>query len=676
MPVSTSMESHPRRRAPSMSVSSRSPITRGVPPPARASAASQDRRVGLADHLGPRPGGHLDRRQDGARRRARRAVGGREGGVRVGGHQRGALLHQDRGGAQLRVVDGAVPPHHDRVRNGSGSRTARCRLPRARRAAPAPRPRTRWRPRARRGRRPSSAPRSRPRRARPRPRRTRGARRRLPAVRAELFVTKATRLPSRRSAATVCGRSVDGLGAAVQHAVEIEQEGVVAVGDHRARTARCPSRRTAAARRATTAAVGTAASLLYRSGATRAPFRGLRYDPRSPVRLIAADHAAVRRYQRARPPRLPGREPYNIVHLDLAEGSEDAERPGQPIRTRRRSARIVGGIGRAGASPNTLLLRLRGVLDQARRPTCRSSAGSSCAMELEPWGGDVVPHEDTMPGPVEDRLRAAARDRTHLSPIYGTVAGPCVPLSDLLERTCVWPPADRAAGRGRRHAPDVGRSPATSRSTRGCGPKQLLIADGHHRYTTALAYRDERHAPTGPGPWDRDPHPDRGRRHPGRARAALSPGAGAGRPPARRRARPPTSTSCWRGVDERTRRGRRHSPARTASANHRLLNAPGEPPAVRALHDEVLDRAAPDDALRFTHERRGRGASGRRRRGRRRLRAAADHARPHPHGDRARRTTAAQVDLLLAEAAHRHGADARALTEPRSSSHRASGRAS
>jgi hypothetical protein len=31
----------------------------------------------------------------------------------------------------------------------------------------------------------------------------------------------------------------------------------------------------------------------------------------------------------------------------------------------------------------------------------------------------------------------------------------------------------------------------------------ILVADGHHRYTTALRYRDEMHAEHGPGPWDR-----------------------------------------------------------------------------------------------------------------------------------------------------------------------------
>jgi uncharacterized protein (DUF1015 family) len=33
-------------------------------------------------------------------------------------------------------------------------------------------------------------------------------------------------------------------------------------------------------------------------------------------------------------------------------------------------------------------------------------------------------------------------------------------------------------------------------------PETLMIADGHHRYATALRYRDERRAERGPGPWD------------------------------------------------------------------------------------------------------------------------------------------------------------------------------
>ena len=60
--------------------------------------------------------------------------------------------------------------------------------------------------------------------------------------------------------------------------------------------------------------------------------------------------------------------------------------------------------------------------------------GVFCAMELEDWGGDVMPHEQTMAGPIEDRLRLLRATHTHLSAVYGTVAGPCPSLEDLLTR--------------------------------------------------------------------------------------------------------------------------------------------------------------------------------------------------------------------------------------------------
>ena len=47
-----------------------------------------------------------------------------------------------------------------------------------------------------------------------------------------------------------------------------------------------------------------------------------------------------------------------------------------------------------------------------------------------------------------------------------------------------------------------GRS-GTTRDRTWLAAEPLLIADGHHRYTTALQYREERHAADGPGPWDR-----------------------------------------------------------------------------------------------------------------------------------------------------------------------------
>ena len=66
--------------------------------------------------------------------------------------------------------------------------------------------------------------------------------------------------------------------------------------------------------------------------------------------------------------------------------------------------------------------------------------GVFCAMELEDWGGDVMPHEQTMAGPVEDRLRLLRATHTHLSAVYGTVGGPCPSLEDLLDDVTARPP--------------------------------------------------------------------------------------------------------------------------------------------------------------------------------------------------------------------------------------------
>ena len=71
-------------------------------------------------------------------------------------------------------------------------------------------------------------------------------------------------------------------------------------------------------------------------------------------------------------------------------------------------------------------------------------------MELEDWGGDVMPHEQTMAGPVEDRLRLLRATHTHLSAVYGTVGGPCPSLEDLLDVVTARPARSRARGRARR----------------------------------------------------------------------------------------------------------------------------------------------------------------------------------------------------------------------------------
>jgi uncharacterized protein (DUF1015 family) len=131
--------------------------------------------------------------------------------------------------------------------------------------------------------------------------------------------------------------------------------------------------------------------------------------------------------------------------------------------------------------------------------------GIFAAVELrDPAERVVLPHEDVMPGPVADRLELMRTTGANLEPILlvyegggGTeaVIASVVETPPLIETTTeeglvqrVWPVTDPAA-----HA----------RINDDLGPRQALIADGHHRYATYRRLQAEMHAAGETvGPWD------------------------------------------------------------------------------------------------------------------------------------------------------------------------------
>jgi uncharacterized protein (DUF1015 family) len=108
-------------------------------------------------------------------------------------------------------------------------------------------------------------------------------------------------------------------------------------------------------------------------------------------------------------------------------------------------------------------------------------------VQLEPWGDGVRPHEHTMPGPKADRLALLRATRTQLSPILALrFGGPS--LDDVMGAP--WTDAFHA-----RDADDLRHwlAPARldSRRLDELAQHPVFIADGHHRYETALAYQAE-----------------------------------------------------------------------------------------------------------------------------------------------------------------------------------------
>src|SRR5215213_9074285 len=224
-----------------------------------------------------------------------------------------------------------------------------------------------------------------------------------------------------------------------------------------------------------------------------APFRGLRFDPG-----VVGEHAQVTTppYDVISPEARDAYEamsPYNVVRLILAR-----PRPVDDLLADWRAE----GVLRRDASPCRYvyeeIYQLKG------EP--RVQRGVLASVALDDSGTWVVPHERTMAAPVADRLRLLGATGVNLSPVFGVYAGAGRPAEVLDDVTGTKPALDCLDETGVRHrlwvVDDPGRVAAWRERM---AAQRVLIADGHHRYRTSLAYRDAMRAASGgrPGPWDK-----------------------------------------------------------------------------------------------------------------------------------------------------------------------------
>ncbi len=116
-------------------------------------------------------------------------------------------------------------------------------------------------------------------------------------------------------------------------------------------------------------------------------------------------------------------------------------------------------------------------------------------VRLEPYGqGGISPHEETFPKPKADRLALLRACRANLSPIFGLYSDPSRTILRQIEtaldpaRPCI----DLVEEDGSRHRLWRIQDPtALHQVTHQMEKKTILIADGHHRYETALAFHQE-----------------------------------------------------------------------------------------------------------------------------------------------------------------------------------------
>jgi uncharacterized protein (DUF1015 family) len=128
----------------------------------------------------------------------------------------------------------------------------------------------------------------------------------------------------------------------------------------------------------------------------------------------------------------------------------------------------------------------------------RERAGLLAAVRLADWSaGVILPHEATFPGPCAERLRRLRAVRANLSPIYLLSRDPEGTLRDLLATLGDGPDLDGRDPDGEEHCLTRIVDPAQHQAiARHFADRRLYVADGHHRYQAALAYRAERRTGT------------------------------------------------------------------------------------------------------------------------------------------------------------------------------------
>jgi uncharacterized protein (DUF1015 family) len=219
------------------------------------------------------------------------------------------------------------------------------------------------------------------------------------------------------------------------------------------------------------------------------PFAGIRYDLGrvSLDRVISPPYDVIDDAQRAE---LAGRDPHNAVRVDLPvdEDGQDRYQVASALLARWQEEGVLVTDGR----PSFTVHRMAYV-DDAGVP--RHTTGVIGALELSPPGTDILPHEHTTPKAKSDRLDMLRSCRANTSAIWGLSLAKG--LTDLLPVE-VEPTATVDDGEGVIHTVWVVDDPEVCAAIADAVAAQpVVIADGHHRYETSLAYRREREAADG-----------------------------------------------------------------------------------------------------------------------------------------------------------------------------------
>jgi uncharacterized protein (DUF1015 family) len=224
------------------------------------------------------------------------------------------------------------------------------------------------------------------------------------------------------------------------------------------------------------------------------PFRALRptVDAQRLGRLLCPPYDVIDGAQRAA---LLEADPANAVGLVLPDEGADGDRYEHARRLL--DEHVRSGLWAADTEPALYVYEMRDRDGAATR-------GLLGAVELRRPEEDVIlPHENTMAGPVADRFALMAATQANLEPIYLVYDGGGAASNAVAGVTDTAPIATATTPDGTAHTLWAITDPSVhAEIAEDLRDRRALIADGHHRYATYLDLQQRYDAERGPGPWD------------------------------------------------------------------------------------------------------------------------------------------------------------------------------
>ena len=223
------------------------------------------------------------------------------------------------------------------------------------------------------------------------------------------------------------------------------------------------------------------------------PFRAFRYNPT----LVRFEGVLTQPYDKITPAmqdRYYAGDPHNLITVEKGR-SHSSDTTQNNVYTRAAAALsdwIRGGILRQDPAPAFYAYSQEYTVPGTQERRIRR--GFIGAGRLEEYSAGVVfRHEQTLSGPKVDRLELLRHTQTHTGQLFMLYADPRRRVDEILaEAESSTPDTELCDEYGVLHRLwIVSRPRDISEIQRAMAERKLVIADGHHRYETALAYRDE-----------------------------------------------------------------------------------------------------------------------------------------------------------------------------------------